>query len=285
MQTTGINRLIMHHTGGGLVPSAYDLTRYHGATDVFGKHHEGKFPISANRAGAPLASGKYAAHCKNLNSGSAGETLAGMAQAQWGNPYAHKHFFSARQVDAFILRCAIVCVQYRLSIGRRVTLSHAEVEATLGVDQEAKWDFDYNPFGPDAKPQGTRDPLAIGDMLREKLDHAMKRAKTIVENKPTDTYAPVIEFPLESLAQYIEHPHVRILQRRLNEWRTAFQKPKPLGKDALTVDGEFGPATARAVRFYQSKNNLLPDGKVAEMTWLSLFGSVEAINEILAGPY
>jgi hypothetical protein len=285
MQTTGINRLIMHHTGGGLIPSAYDLTRYHGATDVHGKHHEGKFPISANRAGAPLRSGKYAAHCKNLNSGSAGETLAGMARSTWAKPYDHNTFFSQQQVEAFILRCALVVAQYRLSIGRRTTLSHAEVEITLGVDQEAKWDFDYNPFGPTARPQGTRDPVILGDMMRERMDHAMKRARSMLENAPSDPYAPVIEFPLEPLAQYIEHPHVCILQRRLNEWRTAFQRPKPLGKDALVVDGRFGPATARAVRFYQGKSNLLPDGRVAEMTWLSLFGSLANIQAVLAGPY
>lgn len=61
-------------------------------------------------------------------------------------------------------------------------------------------------------------------------------------------------------------PAVRTLQARLNQW----------GYHSGSVDGVFGTTTSQAVRRFQSKNGLTPDGVVGPSTWraLGLAGAV-----------
>ena len=49
----------------------------------------------------------------------------------------------------------------------------------------------------------------------------------------------------------------------------------------VRVDGDFGPATARAVRQYQSNNGLTTDGVVGERTWESIYRSFAAAERDL----
>jgi peptidoglycan hydrolase-like protein with peptidoglycan-binding domain len=62
-----------------------------------------------------------------------------------------------------------------------------------------------------------------------------------------------------TLRQGSSGPDVRYLQGRLVEY----------GYN-LTIDGQFGPMTASAVRAFQSSNGLTPDGIVGPLTWAAL---------------
>lgn len=53
--------------------------------------------------------------------------------------------------------------------------------------------------------------------------------------------------------------------KRIQEWLT-------LGGFAVTVDGDFGPATEAAVKAFQKKASLPPTGTVDSKTWLLLIG-------------
>jgi hypothetical protein len=67
-------------------------------------------------------------------------------------------------------------------------------------------------------------------------------------------------FPGTALRQDSKGDAVRTLQQRLNA----------LG-NSLTVDGNFGPATKKAVVAFQAANGLTADGIVGPQTWAALF--------------
>ena len=123
-------------------------------------------------------------------------------------------------------------------------LSHAEVQTTLGVAQKGKWDFDYDPFG----ILDSRDPVLIGDMLRDKIRAAMGSVT-----------APQIETPAAVSARPVLRrgstgPAVGDLQRLLG----------------ITQDRIFGPATQAALIAHQKAHQLVADGIAGPAVWASL---------------
>lgn len=240
-----MNRLIWHHTGGGYRPSPDDLRAYHRLIDRDGAVHQGHFPISANSPRRRLTPGTYAAHCQNLNGGSVGSSICAMKGAEWSQIGRWTHPILPVQVDALIRDSAEICLAEGIDVSRETTLSHAEVETTLGVDQRAKWDFDYPVRG----GPGARDAIAIGDELRAELRRAITYLRQSAATPPIHRPA----WPV--LRQGATGDHVREVQRLLG---------------GLIVDGQFGPRTRAAVVTYQREHELRPDGIVGPMTWAAL---------------
>ena len=236
-----MQRIVLHHTAGGLSPSAFDKQHYHRLIDGNGEVHAGLHPISANAPGKVLRSGQYAAHTRGLNTGSIGVSMACMANAEWGSPRACKAFPTPVQVEAMIAEVARLCREYSIPVTRRTVLSHAEVQTTLGITQAGKWDFDYDPFG----ILDSRDPVRIGDMLRDRISAALGDVEPQASRGPM----PVI--------------------RRGSRGDAVVAAQMILG---LVGDGIFGPATEAAVVAFQRKHQLLPDGIVGKATWAALQG-------------
>ena len=232
-----MNRLTLHHSGGTHKPNATDLRAYHRVVDGSGVVHEGQFAIENNAPGR-IRRGHYAAHTARLNTGNIGVALACMAGSQWSNPRAAKWFPTEAQVNAALKLAADLCIRYAISPSRENVLTHAEVEITLGVKQRNKWDFDYDPFG----RHTSRDPIRIGDELRDIIRGHM------------GGFTAVTPSPRKVLRRGSTGGDVAYLQSRLG----------------ITSDGAFGPATDAAVRKFQSKHGLLPDGVVGRMTWAEL---------------
>lgn len=232
-----MNRIIWHHTGGPHTPNQTDLRAYHFVIAGGGRVHRGAYPVSAN-AGR-LQRGAYAAHTRGLNTGSIGIALASMAGSNWSSPFAAQWFPTPAQVDSMLNLTADLCEEYGIPVNGRHVLSHAEVEQALGVPQRNKWDFDYDPRG----VRKVRNPVSIGDGLRKEL-LALLGGKA---PKP----APVVR---STLKRGTRGPEVAHLQRLLG----------------VADDGVFGPGTDAAVREFQAKNELLPDGVVGRMTWAAL---------------
>lgn len=242
-----MNRIVVHHTAGGLMPSAFDLKHYHRVIDGDGKVHAGTHAIAANAPGRVLTSGTYAAHTRGLNTGSIGVAIAAMANAEWRDPRACAAFPRAVQVDAMIADVASLCVDHSIAPDRRTVLSHAEVETTMGITQAGKWDFDYDPFG----VQDTRDPVAIGDMLRARVVQAIK---ALGQQVPL---APRGDMPVLRRGAYGDF--VGEAQRHLIRHGAR-----------ITADRAFGPRTYAAVVAFQRRHQLMPDGIVGAMTWAAL---------------
>jgi hypothetical protein len=240
-----LNRIIWHHSGGPYRPTRDDLAAYHRATDGDGQVHPGEHPVVANAAGRRLIPGQYAAHCKNLNGGSIGLVICAMGGASWGDPFGSTTFpVRPVQIDALVAETARLCVEYGITPDRRFTLSHAEVELTLNVDQDAKWDFDYPLDGRKA----ARNAVAIGDELRQEVSR-------IVAGLP-GSQALAMPFAVPATSRIgDEGDRVEHLQSLL---------------EGLTIDGRFGPKTRNAVIQFQRIRELLPDGIVGPMTWAAL---------------
>lgn len=233
-----MRRIIWHHTGGGYDPGAADLRAYHRLITGDGEVVEGTHPIEDNAPGNRLRSGQYAAHVRGLNTGSIGIAICCMADGKWSEPRAARYFPRPAQIDAMLRETARLCRQYGIEPGRRGALSHAEVEPTLGVMQQGKWDFDYDPFG----LSDTRDPVEVGNDLRARL------RKLIAV--PLDWPEP----KRPTLRQGSRGEHVRELQSALS----------------ITADGIFGPQTMAEVKSFQRDNELLVDGIVGPQTWAAL---------------
>lgn len=233
-----MNRIVWHHTGGGYQPNAVDRRSYHKLIDGEARVIDGLHPISANAPGRPLTAGTYAAHTAGLNTGAIGAALCAMHGGVWADPRASSAFPKPAQIDAMIAESAQLCRQFGISPSRGATLSHAEVEITLGVKQRGKWDFDY----PILKT-ATRDPVAIGDELRAELIRVLGRSAVT----PPASARSV-------LRQGASGSDVRALQAAL----------------VVRVDGAFGPLTRAAVIAFQKSRNLLPDGVAGRMTWAAL---------------
>lgn len=233
-----MNRITWHHTGGGYMPNATDLGAYHRLIDGDGNLHSGRHSIDASAPGRRLVAGQYAAHTRGLNTGNIGLSLCAMAGASWADPRASRAFPKPIQIDALIRETARLCRQYGIQPTRQHTLSHAEVEPTLGVRQRQKWDFDYQ-----IRSLARRDPVAIGDELRQEV-LASLRGQVITPPPPTRP----------ELRQGANGPSVVTLQDALN----------------VTADGIFGPRTRAAVIAFQKSRDLLPDGVVSRMTWAAL---------------
>ena len=233
-----MNRITWHHTGGGYAPSAKDLSCYHRLIDGDGNVHDGDHEIEDNAPGRKLAADQYAAHTRGLNSGNIGLSVCSMAGGQWGQPRASRAFPRPGQIDVLIRETARLCRQYGIVPSRQHTLSHAEVEPTLGVKQKQKWDFDYQ-----IRDLDSRDPIAIGDELRQELAMQL-HGQVITPPPPTNP----------TLRQGAKGSAVTTLQNALG----------------LKADGIFGPRTRAAVIAFQRSRSLLPDGVVSRMTWAAL---------------
>lgn len=93
-----------------------------------------------------------------------------------------------------------------------------------------------------------------------------------VEEVPDIPMAMATEIT-STLRQGSKNEEVKLLQAYLNK----------LGFDCGDVDGSFGPATLAAVKAFQSKNNLDPDGVVGPMTRTTLQNAIQPPNKIM--PY
>lgn len=85
-----------------------------------------------------------------------------------------------------------------------------------------------------------------------------------VKPKPVDTSKPHVSWPMTRFGD--DGPVVVALQTEL----------KKLGHYNAAIDGDFGPRTELAVRFFQRQRNLKVDGLVGPSTWTSLFTAKEA---------
>lgn len=157
-----MKRIINHWTGGAYVASDTDKEHYHflieGDLDVV----RGKHSIADNVSLRGKSSDDYAAHTLNSNTGSIGNSVCCMGGAR-ENPFNPGRFPMLKgQWDLLIRVNAQQCIVYDIPVTDKTVLTHAEVQANLGIAQRGKWDYTRLPFLP-----GLVGARAIGDKLRQ----------------------------------------------------------------------------------------------------------------------
>lgn len=155
---SGLHRVHWHWTAGARGIIALERRAYNALVDQEANVHDGLFRPEAQ---ARYQVGKAASHTLNANTGAIGISIDAMAGAKerpldWGsNPMTRE------QLDAMLAQTAIWCVAYDIPNSRYSTLSHAEVEPTLGIKQRWKWDINVLPG-----MSAVGDPVEVGDRLR-----------------------------------------------------------------------------------------------------------------------
>jgi hypothetical protein len=167
MPAANIARIIGHWTAGNYSPTDFDKGHYHVLIDGQGKAVRGKPSIALN--GLPKAQSGYAAHTLNCNTGSIGISICAMAGAVESPFNAGKAPITSAQWAAFVLAIADLCERYKIAVTPKTVLTHAEVQANLGIKQRNKWDISRLPF--DLKVVGAK---AVGDKLRAEVSAALK---------------------------------------------------------------------------------------------------------------
>lgn len=167
MPAAKMSRVIVHWTAGQDTPSDNDKAHYHILIDGAGQLVRGKPTIDLNSL--PKAKAGYAAHTRGTNSGSIGISLCGMAGAVERPFNPGKHPINAVQWGALIKACADLCEHYQIPVTPKTLLSHAEVQANLGIKQLGKWDIAILPFN-----RKFNTAKAVGDELRANVAALLK---------------------------------------------------------------------------------------------------------------
>lgn len=153
-----MQRIIVHWTGGANKASGLDKEHYHILIEGDGNLVRGTHTIADNES---AADGRYAAHTRGCNTGSIGVSLCGMAGAKESPFNAGSQPITAKQWGVLAGILSDLCRRYAINPGPTTVLSHAEVQGTLGIAQNGKWDIATLPFDP-----GIKGAKAIGDQMR-----------------------------------------------------------------------------------------------------------------------
>jgi hypothetical protein len=144
MPDAKMERVIFHWTAGTHKASEYERGHYHILIEGDGNLVRGIPSISANQAGG--GSGSRASHTLNCNTGSIGVSLCCMAGAIERPFNAGEYPLTKEQWDMGSAVVADLCSRYHIAVMPRTVMSHAEVQANLGIHQRQKWDISRLPF-------------------------------------------------------------------------------------------------------------------------------------------
>lgn len=160
----GVRGVVWHWTAGANGLIEMEKEAYNFLTDTKGNIYDGNSTI-AEQVMYDWRKGIGASHTKSMNTGWIGISQDAMAGAKQTNPITWgSHPITWDGIDAMLEQTWDVCEEYGIPVSPWTTLSHAEVQPTLGVKQRWKWDYVVLP-GDDV----SRNPRHVGDELRKRM--------------------------------------------------------------------------------------------------------------------
>jgi hypothetical protein len=161
---SGLHGVIWHWTAGLSIPSELDRDHYNDLFDKNGNQYDGA-ARPEHQANYDWRKGVGVSHTRNANTGRIGLAVAGMAGAEgWPKLKWGHHQLTWEGIDAMLERTALYSKKFWIPVSPWSTLSHAEVQQTLGIQQKNKWDYMVLPG--DSK---VRDAVEVGNILRHRL--------------------------------------------------------------------------------------------------------------------
>lgn len=155
---SGLTRIHWHWTVGHHKAGAADHGHYHWLFEGDGT------------AILDYPEDQYRPHTLNANGGAIGLSCCGMVGAQERPFKPGPEPITTASIIAMVRRTALACHEYDIPVSRWSTLSHAEVQPTLGITQKGKWDIAWLPG-----LSGPRDPVEVGDLIRDMVRQDMAR--------------------------------------------------------------------------------------------------------------
>jgi hypothetical protein len=169
LQSGDFSRIHIHWTAGEHKASENDKDHYHVLVEDDGKVIKGNCDIAANSTTAPR--GKKANHTFNANTGALAVSMCAMKGAverKTDGPFP----LTKAQWDKTVIVAAELCRHYRIPVTPKTVLTHAEVQANLGIKQKGKWDIAILPW--DRKFDTARE---CGDLFRKQVQEHLSRLK------------------------------------------------------------------------------------------------------------
>lgn len=236
-----MQRIILHWTAGGNKANSTDVKHYHRLVEADGTIVSGTQDIADNIV---TSDGDYAAHTRNLNTGSIGVSLCGMRGAVESpfnpgpSPITETQWMAACRLIGELAR------EYSIPITPQTILTHAEVEPTLGVKQSGKWDITRLPFRTDLAGA-----IPVGNYLRECV-----AAMSDLPNQSIQATMPTLRMG-------------RGPKAAVGQWQGEL---KLQGYHNGAVDGIFGQMTRASTMAFQADHGLVVDGIVGPATWAAI---------------
>lgn len=163
--SSGINRVHWHWTGGNHIPSDFDRRAYNELFDNMGNLYDGGSPAQQQAFYQPGRVG--VSHTLNGNSNAIGLAIAAMGNAseRGGKVEAGRFPVTWDAIDGMLERTAEHCRAFDIKVSPWTTLTHAEVQPNIGIRQNNKWDIRVLPDNLTTLIDARR----AGDVLRKRM--------------------------------------------------------------------------------------------------------------------
>jgi N-acetyl-anhydromuramyl-L-alanine amidase AmpD len=154
-----VKRVIAHWSVTKYKADTTSRQHYHFIVEGDGTVVDGLYKPEANER---IVGTRYAAHTRGCNTGSIGVACAAMLGAiSVDKPGDYP--ITSTQFTAMCRLIAKLCKKYDIPVTPQTVLSHAEVQDTLGIKQNGKWDISVLPFA------GFKTAKACGDEMRRRV--------------------------------------------------------------------------------------------------------------------
>ena len=182
MPNAAMKRIHVHWTAGAHKANNTDMNAYHVLIEGDGNLVRGNKSIAANAPGSGLTP---ASHTKNANTGAIAVSICAMSGAKESPFSSGPYPLLQVQWDTMTKVVAELAKRYHILVTRQTILTHAEVQPTLGIKQNKKWDINHLSF-----TDAFVGHYPIGDEMRRRVAIELDGLKPKITEIPSDLKLP-----------------------------------------------------------------------------------------------